>query len=62
MTSLRNMEEGAPFGLYIDYDCVEEFDHFDDAYVEYLKACRKYPDSIIDLLSADGEISYCGIN
>ena len=56
------MEEGAPFGLYIDYDCVEEYDHFDDAYVGYLKACRQYPDSVIDLLSADGEISYCGIN
>ena len=56
------MEEGAPFGLYVDYDCVEEYDFFDDAYAAFLEACEAYPDSVIDILSADGEISYCGIN
>ena len=56
------MEEGAPFGLYIDYSCIEEFDFFEDAYKAFQDACDQYPDSVIDILSADGEIAYYGIN
>ncbi len=62
LKSSDNMENGSPFGLYIDYDCVEEFDYIEDAYQAYLVACEEYPDSVIDVLSADGETSYYGIN
>lgn len=55
-------EEYAPYGLYIDYDCVEEFDTLEDAKIAYEQAVSEYPDSVIDILSNDGEISFMGIN
>lgn len=50
------------FCLYIDYDCVEEFCNIQAAESAFNKACKENPDSVIDVLSADGEVSYMGIN
>ena len=50
------------FCLYIDYDCVEEFSNLQAAESAFNKACKENPDSVIDVLSADGEVSYMGIN
>lgn len=55
-------KEYAPYGLYIDYDCVEEFDTLEDAKNAYKQAVLEYPDSVIDILSNDGEKSFMGIN
>lgn len=55
-------DEYAPYGLYIDYDCVEEFDTLEDAEIAYKQAVLEYPDSVIDILSNDGEKSFMGIN
>ena len=51
-----------PYCLYQDYDCIAEFDFPDEAQEAYEKAVRWNPDSVIDILSADGEISYAGQN
>jgi hypothetical protein len=51
-----------PYCLYQDYDCIAEFDFLDEAQEAYEKAVRWNPDSVIDILSADGEISYAGQN
>ena len=51
-----------PYCLYQDYDCIAEFDFLDEAQEAYEKAVRWNPDSVIDILSADGEISYVGQN
>ena len=58
----KNNDTDAPYGLYIDYDCVEEFDTLKDAEIAYKQAVLKYPDSVIDILSNDGEISFMGNN
>ena len=46
--------------LYIDYECVEEFADYDEAENAFNEAVEDYPDSVIDVLSADGETSYLG--
>ncbi len=51
-----------PYCLYQDYDCIAEFDFLDEAQEAYEKAVRWNPDSVIDILSADGETSYAGQN
>ena len=51
-----------PYCLYQDYDCIAEFDFLDEAQEAYEKAVRWNPDSVIDILSADGETSYMGQN
>lgn len=51
-----------PYCLYQDYDCIAEFDFLDEAQEAYEKAVRWNPDSVIDILSADGETRYVGQN
>lgn len=51
-----------PYDLYIDGDCVESFDTLTEARQAYDKAAEEHPDSVIDILSADGETSYIGMN
>lgn len=51
-----------PYCLYQDGDCIAEFDFMDEAQQAYEKAVRWNPDSVIDILSADGETSYMGQN
>ena len=51
-----------PYNLYMDGDCIAEFDFLDEAQEAYEKAVRWNPDSVIDILSADGETSYMGQN
>ena len=51
-----------PYDLYMDGDCIAEFDFLDEAQEAYEKAARWNPDSVIDILSADGETSYMGQN
>ena len=46
--------------LYIDYDCVDEFETFEEAEEAFNEAVEENPDSVIDVLSADGETSYLG--
>ena len=51
-----------PYDLYIDGDCVESFETMSEARQAYEKAASEHPDSVIDILSADGETSYIGMN
>ena len=51
-----------PYCLYQDYDCIAEFDFLDEAQEAYQKAVSEHPDSVIDILSPDGETSYMGQN
>ena len=46
------------YNLYIDYSCVLEFDNLNDAMVSFNEAVADNPDSVIDILSEDGEYSY----
>ena len=50
--------------LYIDYDCVEEFNDRDKAEKAYNEAVKEHPDSVIDILIENGKdtISLMGIN
>ena len=50
--------------LYIDYDCVEEFNDRDKAEKAYNEAVKEHPDSVIDILVENGKdtISLMGIN
>ena len=48
------------FNLYIDYDCVAEYGTIDEAKDAFDKAVEENPNSVIDVLSADGETSYYG--
>ena len=57
-----NKKKTYEYCLYIDCDCVEEFETYDEAEAAYEKAVLENPDSVIDVLSADGETSYMGIN
>ena len=50
------------YDLYIDYDCVAQFYDWNEAKKAYDNAVQEFPDSVIDILSSDGEISYCGVN
>lgn len=45
----KNNDTDAPYGLYIDYDCVEEFDDLTDAENAFNNAVKENPDSIIDI-------------
>ena len=58
----KNNDTDAPYGLYIDYDCVEEFNSLTDAEKGFNNAVKENPDSIIDILSNDGEQSFFGYN
>lgn len=51
-----------PYCLYIDGDCIDEFDFIDIARQAYRQATEDYPESTIDILSADGLYSLAGIN
>ena len=51
-----------PYCLYIDGDCIDEFDFIDMARQAYHQATEDYPESTIDILSADGLYSLAGIN
>ena len=51
-----------PYCLYQDYDCIAEFDFLDEAQAAYQQAISEHPDSVIDILSADGSTSYLGQN
>ena len=46
------------YDLYQDCECIAQFDFLDDATEAYNEAVKQHPDSMIDVLSADGEISY----
>jgi hypothetical protein len=50
------------YNLYVDCSCIEETNSYDEACILYEQACKDYPDSVIDILSEDGETSYMGIN
>lgn len=51
-----------PYDLYQDCECIAQFDFLDDAEEVFNEAVKLHPDSMIDVLSADGETSYMGIN
>lgn len=52
------MSDKLEYCLYIDYDCVGEFGSLAEAERAFNEAVRENPDSVIDILSADGETSY----
>lgn len=57
---MGNKKETYEYCLYIDYECVDEFANYDDAEKAFNDAVEENPNSVIDILSADGETSYLG--
>jgi hypothetical protein len=50
------------YDLYIDCDCVCEGLTYEQAKEEFEQACKEHPDSVIDVLTQDGEHSIMGLN
>ena len=56
------MDNGAPYYVYIDYDCVKEFNDINKA-IKFAKALsEKYPDATIDVNDSSDENSVWGVN
>jgi len=47
-----------PFALYKDAECIDEFELLADAEHEFEKTVKENPDSEIDILSSDGEVTF----
>ena len=50
------------YDLYIDCDCVAEGLTYEQVEREFKQACKEKPDSVIDVLTQDGEQSIMGQN
>ena len=48
----------AEFDLYCNYDCIGEYDNFDEAKKNFLKEVEDNPTAEIDVISSDGETTY----
>ena len=56
------MDNGAPYYVYIDNDCVKEFNDINKA-IKFAKALsEKYPDATIDVNDSSDENSVWGVN
>ena len=56
------MDNGAPYYVYIDYDCIKEFNDINKA-IKFAKALsEKYPDATIDVNDSSDENSVWGVN
>ena len=58
---MEKMQE-EEYDLYIWGECVSQHKTLKAAKKAFDEACVEFPDAVIDVLSADGEISYYGIN
>lgn len=43
------LDNGAPYYLYVDYDCVGEYVDFNEAKRDAIRYHKKNPDAIIDI-------------
>ena len=57
-----DMGNGAPYYLYVDYDCVGEYDSLDDAYKEAMLYYERDETAIIDINDCTDENSVWGVN
>ena len=56
------MDNGAPYDVYIDNDCIKEFNDINKA-IKFAKALsEKYPDATIDVNDSSDENSVWGVN
>lgn len=56
------MDNGAPYYVYIDNDCIKEFNDINKA-IKFAKALsEKYPDATIDVNDSSDENSVWGVN
>ena len=56
------MANGAPYDVYIDNDCIKEFNDINKA-IKFAKALsEKYPDATIDVNDSSDENSVWGVN
>ena len=51
-------DEEKPYALYSDTECISEHTTFEDAEKAFNDEIKTNPDSEVDVLSADGTISY----
>lgn len=56
------MDNGSPYYVYIDNDCIKEFNDINKA-IKFAKALsEKYPDATIDVNDSSDENSVWGVN
>ena len=57
------LDNGGPYYLYVNYDCVGEYDNYNDAKNEAIRYHKKYPDAIIAdvLMTIQMKILYLGL-
>lgn len=56
------IDNGAPYYVYIDNDCIKEFNDINKA-IKFAKALsEKYPDATIDVNDSSDENSVLGVN
>lgn len=55
-------DEEMPYALYSDTVCISEHTTFEDAEKAFNDEIKNNPDNEIDILSADGTISYLSYN
>ena len=56
------MDNGAPYYVYIDNDCIKEFNDINKS-IKFAKALsEKYPDATIDVNDSSDENSVWGVN
>ena len=56
------MDNGAPYYLYVNYDCVGEYDSLDDAKKEAILYYRRDKTAVIDINDCTDENSVWGVN
>ena len=54
------LDNGAPYYLYVDYECVGEYDNYDDAERDAIRYHKKNPDAVIDINDNTDENSVFG--
>ena len=54
------LDNGAPYYLYVDYECVGEYDNYDDAERDAIHYHKNDPDAVIDINDNTDENSVFG--
>ena len=54
------LDNGGPYYLYVNYDCIGEYDNYNEAKNDAIRYHKKYPDAIIDVNDNTDENSVFG--
>lgn len=61
LNEVAELDNGAPYYLYINYDCIGEYENFDEAKSEAISYHKRYPNAIIDINDNTDENSVFGL-